>query len=46
MLEESELLGLTDSGEIEGFGFCGGDGDSFGDLPDLEPADGDGSSES
>ena len=46
MLEESELLGLTDSGEIEGFGFSGGDGDAFSDLPDLEPAEGDGSSES
>ena len=43
MLEESELLGLTDSGEIEGFGFSGGDGEAFGDLPDLEPAEGDGS---
>jgi DNA-directed RNA polymerase subunit beta' len=44
MLEESELLGLTDSGEIEGFGFGnGGDGEAFGDLPDLEPAEGDGS---
>jgi DNA-directed RNA polymerase subunit beta' len=38
MLEESELLGLTDSGDIEGFGF-GGNGDdgegAFGDLADL-----------
>ena len=46
LLDESELaaeLGLTDSGEIEGFGFGnGGDGaDAFGDLADL-PADGDG----
>ena len=43
MLEESELLGLTETGEIEGFGFGnGGDGaDAFGDLADL-PADGDG----
>jgi DNA-directed RNA polymerase subunit beta' len=45
MLEESELLGLTDSGEIEGFGF-GGNGDdgdgAFGDLADLPaPKDGD-----
>ena len=41
LLEESELLGLTESGEIEGFGFGnGGDGaDAFGDLADL-PADG------
>jgi hypothetical protein len=44
MLEESELLGLTDSGEIEGFGFGNGDdgADAFGDLADL-PADGDSS---
>jgi DNA-directed RNA polymerase subunit beta' len=46
LLDESELaaeLGLTDSGEIEGFGFGdGGDGtDAFSDLADL-PADGDG----
>jgi DNA-directed RNA polymerase subunit beta' len=46
LLDESELaaeLGLTDSGEIEGFGFGdGGDtSDTFGDLADL-PADGDG----
>jgi DNA-directed RNA polymerase subunit beta' len=46
LLDESELaaeLGLTDSGEIEGFGFGdGGDGsDAFGDLADL-PSDGDG----
>jgi DNA-directed RNA polymerase subunit beta' len=46
LLDESELaaeLGLTDSGEIEGFGFGdGGDGgDAFGDLADL-PTDGDG----
>jgi DNA-directed RNA polymerase subunit beta' len=45
MLEESELLGLTDSGDIEGFGF-GGNGDdgegAFGDLADLPtPKDGD-----
>ena len=45
MLEESELLGLTDSGEIEGFG-SGGNGDdgegAFGDLADLPaPKDGD-----
>jgi DNA-directed RNA polymerase subunit beta' len=45
MLEESELLGLTDTGEIEGFGF-GGNGDdgetAFGDLADLpSPKDGD-----
>jgi DNA-directed RNA polymerase subunit beta' len=50
LLDESELaaeLGLSDSGEIEGFGFGdGGDGsDAFGDLADL-PADGDGGSES
>jgi DNA-directed RNA polymerase subunit beta' len=48
LLDETELaaeLGLTDSGEIEGFGFGnGGDGaDAFGDLADL-PADGDGES--
>jgi DNA-directed RNA polymerase subunit beta' len=46
LLDESELaaeLGLTDSGEIEGFGFGDGDdgSDAFGDLADL-PADGDG----
>ena len=46
LLDETELaaeLGLTESGEIEGFGFGnGGDGaDAFGDLADL-PADGDG----
>jgi DNA-directed RNA polymerase subunit beta' len=46
LLDESELaaeLGLTDSGEIEGFGFGdGGDGgEAFGDLADL-PSDGDG----
>jgi DNA-directed RNA polymerase subunit beta' len=45
MLEESELLGLTETGEIEGFGF-GGNGDdgegAFGDLADLPaPSDGD-----
>jgi DNA-directed RNA polymerase subunit beta' len=47
LLDETELaaeLGLTESGEIEGFGF-GGDGedaaDAFGDLADL-PTDGDG----
>ncbi|HEY1277450.1 MAG TPA: DNA-directed RNA polymerase subunit beta', partial [Thermoleophilaceae bacterium] len=45
LLDEGELaaeLGLTESGEIEGFGFGdGGDGsESFGDLADL-PADGD-----
>jgi DNA-directed RNA polymerase subunit beta' len=41
MLEESELLGLTESGEIEGFGFGNGDdgSDAFGDLADL-PTDG------
>jgi hypothetical protein len=41
MLEESELLGLTESGEIEGFGFANGDdgADAFGDLADL-PSDG------
>jgi DNA-directed RNA polymerase subunit beta' len=42
LLEESDLaaeLGLTESGEIEGFGL--GDGDSgFGELADV-PADGD-----
>jgi hypothetical protein len=46
MLEESELLGLTESGEIEGFGFGGNGGDgegAFGDLADLPaPKDGDG----
>ncbi len=47
LLDESELaaeLGLSDSGEIEGFGFGdGGDGsDTFGDLADL-PAEGDSS---
>ena len=49
MLEESELLGLTETGEIEGFGFGGnggngGDGgdSAFGDLSDLPtPTDGD-----
>jgi DNA-directed RNA polymerase subunit beta' len=46
LLDETELaaeLGLTDSGEIEGFGVGdGGDGDTgFGDLADL-PAEGDG----
>jgi DNA-directed RNA polymerase subunit beta' len=50
LLDESELaaeLGLTDSGEIEGFGFSdGGDGsDAFGDLADL-PSDGDGDGQS
>ena len=37
MLEESELLGLTESGEIEGFGFGNGDDGegAFGDLADL-----------
>jgi hypothetical protein len=45
MLEESELLGLSETGEIEGFGF-GGNGDdgeaAFGDLADLPtPTDGD-----
>jgi DNA-directed RNA polymerase subunit beta' len=49
MLEESELLGLTETGEIEGFGF-GGNGDegegAFGDLADLPaPGDGDGKSD-
>jgi DNA-directed RNA polymerase subunit beta' len=45
MLEESELLGLTESGEIEGFGFGNGDDaeGAFGDLADLPaPSDGDG----
>ena len=51
LLDESELaaeLGLTDSGEIEGFGFGnGGDGaDAFGDLADLPAADGDGEKKS
>ena len=32
MLEESELLGLTDSGDIEGFGF-GGNGDDGDEAP-------------
>ncbi|HEY1359597.1 MAG TPA: DNA-directed RNA polymerase subunit beta', partial [Thermoleophilaceae bacterium] len=48
LLDETELaaeLGLTDSGEIEGFGIGGdggGDGEgAFGDLADL-PAEGDG----
>ena len=43
MLEESELLGLTETGEIEGFGFGNGDDGegAFGDLADL-PAPGDG----
>jgi DNA-directed RNA polymerase subunit beta' len=46
LLDETELaaeLGLTDSGEIEGFGLGdGGDGEAaFGDLADL-PAEGDG----
>jgi DNA-directed RNA polymerase subunit beta' len=49
MLEESELLGLTETGEIEGFGFGNGDDGgegAFGDLADLPaPGDGDGSSE-
>jgi DNA-directed RNA polymerase subunit beta' len=50
LLDESELaaeLGLTDSGDIEGFGFGdGGDGgDAFGDLADL-PSDGDGDGQS
>ena len=50
MLEESELLGLTETGEIEGFGF-GGNGDdgegAFGDLADLPaPGDGDGDASS
>jgi DNA-directed RNA polymerase subunit beta' len=50
LLDESELaaeLGLTDSGEIEGFGFGDGDdgSDAFGDLADL-PADGDGDGQS
>ncbi len=51
LLDESELaaeLGLTDTGEIEGFGFGGngGDGaDAFSDLADL-PADGDGDKKS
>jgi DNA-directed RNA polymerase subunit beta' len=47
LLDESELageLGLTDSGEIEGFGFAAGDdgAEAFSELADL-PADGDGS---
>ena len=45
MLEESELLGLTETGEIEGFGFGNGDDGegAFGDLADLPaPTDGDG----
>jgi DNA-directed RNA polymerase subunit beta' len=47
LLDENELaaeLGLTESGEIEGFGIGGDGGDgegSFGDLADL-PAEGDG----
>jgi DNA-directed RNA polymerase subunit beta' len=48
LLDESELtaeLGLTDSGEIEGFGFGDGGGNgeaAFGDLADLPaPADAD-----
>jgi DNA-directed RNA polymerase subunit beta' len=47
LLDEGELaaeLGLTDSGEIEGFGVGGDGGDgegAFGDLADL-PAEGDG----
>jgi DNA-directed RNA polymerase subunit beta' len=48
MLEDSELLGLTESGEIEGFGFGNGDDGegAFGDLADLPaPGDGDGSTE-
>jgi DNA-directed RNA polymerase subunit beta' len=50
LLDESELaaeLGLTDSGEIEGFGFGDGDdgSDAFGDLADL-PSDGDGDGQS
>jgi DNA-directed RNA polymerase subunit beta' len=48
MLEESELLGLTETGEIEGFRFGNGDDGegAFGDLADLPaPGDGDGSSE-
>jgi DNA-directed RNA polymerase subunit beta' len=46
MLEESELLGLTESGEIEGFGFGAGDdgADAFGDLADLPSDGGDGES--
>jgi DNA-directed RNA polymerase subunit beta' len=49
LLDENELaaeLGLTDSGEIEGFGLGDGDGDGtgFGDLADL-PAPGDDGSE-
>ncbi len=50
LLDEGELaaeLGLTDSGEIEGFGFGGGDdgAEAFSELADL-PADGDGSTSS
>ena len=43
MLEESELFGLTETGDIEGFGFGNGDDGegAFGDLADL-PAPGDG----
>jgi DNA-directed RNA polymerase subunit beta' len=44
LLDEGDLaaeLGLTESGEIEGFGLGDGDGDAgFGELADL-PADGD-----
>jgi DNA-directed RNA polymerase subunit beta' len=47
LLDENELaaeLGLTDSGEIEGFSLGDGDGDGFGELADLPaPGDGDGS---
>ena len=42
LLDESELaaeLGLTDDGELEGFGFGGDGGDGLGDLADL-PAEG------
>ena len=46
LLDESDLaaeLGLTESGEIEGFDLGDGDGDGgFGELADL-PADGDSS---
>jgi DNA-directed RNA polymerase subunit beta' len=49
LLDEGELaaeLGLTDSGEIEGFGFGGDDSgaEAFSELADLPAADGDGSS--
>ena len=51
LLDESELLGLTDTGDIEGFGFGGngddGDGAFADELADLPaPTDGDESSAS